>query len=195
VHALVFHTPYAVATTLLTGSFSWADLAAPLLDDDARWALAGRVKLEHDEAMTRESLRCEVPFGEAIRQAGPRATEWLAEVGGDWLVDLVGTPAPPSATFDGVAKATPARVVLTLADGSVHVAERSIPVGATGDPSRDDHAALVRDKWLSVGGDEKAADVALSLRTASPSDVRLMLAGLGDSAGPAATPEETVRYP
>ena len=107
-------------------------------------------------------LQTRVPFGEAVRQAGPRATPWLSEVGGDWLVDLVGTPAPPSPTFDGVAKATPARVVLTLADGSVHVAERSTPVGATGDPSRDDHASLVRDKWLSVGGEEKVADLALS---------------------------------
>ncbi len=175
VHALVFHTPYAVATTLLTGRFSPADLAPPLLDDGARWALAARVRIEHDEAMTRESLRCEVPFGEAVRQAGPRAAAWLSEVGGDWLVDLVGTPPPPSPTFDGVAKRTPARVVLTLTDGSVHTAERSIPVGATGDPSREDHAALMRDKWRSVGGDQKVADLALSLRTASSSDVRLML--------------------
>jgi 2-methylcitrate dehydratase PrpD len=175
VHALVFHTPYAVATTLLTGAFTPADLAPPLLDDGARWDLAARVRIEHDEAMTRESLLCEVPFGEAVRQAGPRAATWLSEVGGDWLVDLVGTPPPPSPTFDGVAKRTPARVVLTLTDGSVHAAERSIPVGATGDPSRDDHGALVREKWLSVGGDQKVADVALSLRTASSSDVRLML--------------------
>jgi hypothetical protein len=57
----------------------------------------------------------------------------------------------------------------------VHVAERSTPVGATGDPSRDDHASLVRRKWSSVGGEEKVAELALSLRTASASDVRLML--------------------
>ena len=39
------------------------------VDDDRRWSLAARVRVEHDDAMTRASLRCAVPFGEALRAA------------------------------------------------------------------------------------------------------------------------------
>jgi 2-methylcitrate dehydratase PrpD len=175
VSALVFCTPYAVATTLLTGELSAADFAEPALGDDARWRLAERVRLEHDEAMTRESLRCEVPFGEALRQAGPWGAAWLEEVGTRWLVDLVGDPEPVSESFETARKVTPARVTVRLRGGAEHSAVQSIPVGAIGPETRADHPALVRAKYLSTGGTEKAADLAAALTEASAGDVRLLL--------------------
>ena len=175
VSALVFCTPYAVATTLLNGDLVGNDFAAPAVVDHRRWDLAARVRLEHDEDMTRESLLCEVPFGEALRQAGPRAVAWLEEVGTKWLVDLVGQPPPVSETFETACKATPARVTVRLRDGSEHSAELAIPVGAIGPDTRAGHAALVRTKYLSTGGGEKVADLAAGLREASDADVRLLL--------------------
>ncbi len=175
ISALVFCLPYAVATTLLTGDLTGADFAAPATTDRRRWALAERVRLEHDDAMTRESLLSEAPFGEALRQAGPRAAAWLAEVGTQWLVDLVGDPGPPARSFETATKATPARVELRLANGRVHTRELAIPVGAVGPDLRSHHASLVREKFLGTGGDTAVADIAASLSTARARDVREML--------------------
>jgi 2-methylcitrate dehydratase PrpD len=175
VSALVFCTPYAVATALLTGNLTAADFALPAVADPARWQLAARVRLEHDSAMTRESLLSAAPFGEALRQAGPRAAKWLEEVGGDWLVELVGTPAEPAPTFETATKATPARVEVRLANGDVHGRELSIPRGAIGPELRAGHAALVREKYLATGGPVDVADIASELADASARDVRTML--------------------
>ena len=38
--------------------------------------LADLVRVEHDEAMTRQSLAGEIPFGEALRHAGAGAKVW-----------------------------------------------------------------------------------------------------------------------
>ncbi len=175
VSALVFHTPYAVATTLLHGDLTGADFAEPALAESDRWRLAELVRLEHDEEMTRESLLCEVPFGEALRQAGPRAAVWLEEVGTEWLVDLVGEPPPVSATFEEVRKATPAQVTVRLRDGSEHTELQTVPVGAIGPETRADHAALVRSKYLGTGGTEKVADLVAGLRHATAAEVGLLL--------------------
>lgn len=176
VSALVFCTPYAVATTLLTGDLVAADFAAPAVEDENRWHLAARTRLEHDAAMTRASLLSEAPFGEALRLAGPRAAKWLEEVGSQWLVELVGELPPPSESFETATKATPARVELRMADGTTHAREIAIPVGAIGPETRADHARLVRAKFLSVGGSGHVADIASALPTATAGDVREMLA-------------------
>ena len=175
VSALVFCTPYAVATALLTGDLVGSDFASPATADADRWQLAAKVRLEHDPAMTRESLLSAAPFGEALRQAGPRAAKWLAEIGTQWLVDLVGEPGPPSASFEQATKATPARVEVRLADGRRGSRELSIPVGAVGPDTRARHRDLVRAKFRAVGGPDEVADIALGLRTATASDVRHML--------------------
>lgn len=80
-----------------------------------------------------------------------------------------------SATFESARKATPARVTVRLRGGAEHSVERAVPVGAVGSESRARHAELVRAKYLSTGGTEKVADLAAGLRSASASDVRLML--------------------
>jgi 2-methylcitrate dehydratase PrpD len=175
VSALVFCTPYAVATALLTGDLTAADFAMPAVGDGDRWRLAAKVRLEHDSAMTRESLLSEAPFGEALRQAGPRAAKWLEEVGTQWLVNLVGTLPPPSATFEAATKATPARVAVRLTNGDVHCRELSIPRGAAGPQLRAEHQTLMRAKYLDTGGPERVADIAAALPDATAHDVREML--------------------
>jgi 2-methylcitrate dehydratase PrpD len=189
VSALVFCAPYAVATALLNGDLTGADFAAPAVGEDRRWQLAAKVRMEHDEEMTRRSLLGEVPFGEALRQAGPRAAAWLEEVGTQWLVDLVGEIPPVSATFENARKVTPARVTVRLRGGAELTAEQVVPVGAIGPRTRADHASLVREKYLGTGGSARVADLAAGLRTASPAEVRLMLEeALGGASGPPDTP-------
>lgn len=175
VSALIFCTPYAVATTLLTGDLVGADFAAPAVAEEDRWRLAAKTRLEHDGGMTRESLISEAPFGEALRQAGPRAAKWLEEVGTQWLVELVGELPPPCESIETATRATSARVEVRLTNGEVHTRELTIPVGAIGPDARASHAELVRAKFLGVGGPDDVADIAATLPTATPKDVRAML--------------------
>jgi 2-methylcitrate dehydratase PrpD len=175
VSALVFCTAYAVATALLTGDLTGADFALPAAADRPRWRLADKVRLEHDAGMTRQSLLGEAPFGEALRQAGPRAAKWLEEVGTRWLVDLAGELSAPSESFETATKAMPARVEVRLRTGETRAAERSIPVGAIGPDTRAHHHDLVRAKFLAVGGPQETADIAARLPAASAAEVREML--------------------
>jgi 2-methylcitrate dehydratase PrpD len=175
VSALVFSTPYAVATALLTGGLTGADFARPATADQQRWRLADKILMEHDEGMTRQSLLSEAPFGEALRQAGPRAAKWLEEVGTRWLVDLAGELSAPAESFETATKAMPARVEVRLRTGQTHSAERSIPVGAIGPDTRARHHDMVRAKFLAVGGPEETADIAADLPAASAAQVRQML--------------------
>ena len=93
-----------------------------------------------------------MPFGEALRHAGPRATDWLDEMGGQWLVDLVGEIPPPSETFETASKVTPARVIVQLRDGREFRRELDIPVGAVGSPTRDTIANWSKtSSWLPAG--------------------------------------------
>ena len=175
VSALVFSARYAVASTLLTGGLTGADFARPATADEQRWRLAAKIRLEHDAGMTRQSVLSEAPFGEALRQAGPRAAKWLEEVGTHWLVDLVGELPAPNESFEDATKAMPARVEVRLRTGETRSAERSIPVGAIGPDTRARHRDIVRAKFLAVGGPEEAADIAADLPAASAAQVREML--------------------
>jgi 2-methylcitrate dehydratase PrpD len=159
--ALVLDTSYPVATALLTGAFTVRDFAEPAVSDPKRWALARRVRLVHDPAMTRQLFDSVAPFGEAVRMAGPRAAVWIREFGGDDLVALVGGPdglAGAATDFRVATKATPARVTVRLADGDSHVRELTIPVGAAGPDLRAGHRELVREKFLELGGPADVAD-------------------------------------
>jgi 2-methylcitrate dehydratase PrpD len=168
ISALVVSTPYTVATTLLTGGLTPADFAPPRLADPQRWALAERIRVEHDAEMTRDSFRCEVPFGEALRLAGPRAVAWefgaagqdLAALG---LTDLLGPPEPPSESFADARKVTGARVTVRLRDGRTATRRRDIPLGAAGPHTRAHHAELVRAKFLGTGGPAWVADAVAEL--------------------------------
>ncbi|WP_078992499.1 MmgE/PrpD family protein [Streptomyces sp. MMG1121] len=170
--ALVLDVPYPVATTLLTGSFGVDDFSSPHVDDPDRWALARRIRLEHDTEMTRELFLSDAPFGEAVREAGQLAVPWLRGFGGDELVDLVGTLSADGRDFSRSTKATGARVTVRLTDGRTVCRTRLIPLGAAGPETRAGHADLVREKFLSVGGAQEVADTVDRLHRMRPRAVR-----------------------
>lgn len=182
VSALVFSLRYTVATALLTGRLGTDDFTEKGLADEERWSLAERIGIRLDREMTRELFHCEVPFGEALRQAGERGTEWLRQFGagwegdGSWLVDLVGELPPPSEDFSDARKVTGARLRIVMKDGRTLTRELHVPVGAVG---TEDHAAvpgLVHDKWLATGGSETFAKGVDRLEDASAAETARLLA-------------------
>ena len=186
---LVLSIPYPVATALLTGGLKIADFAAPAARDARRWALAGKVRVEHDPDLTRACYTGTAPVGAALRRAGPRAVTWLRSYGrrgtgsdGQWFADLIGELGPPETSFVDASKTTGARVVVRLADGRSFERARDIPVGAVGPDTRAHHPDLVRRKFCATGGSEAVADGVLALEHASAVEVtRLVEAALEPS--------------
>ncbi|MFB7501955.1 MmgE/PrpD family protein [Streptomyces broussonetiae] len=175
--ALVLHAPYTVATALLTGHLTVADLTPPRRDEPERWKVAARVRLVHDPAMTRALFNAEAPFGQAVRQAGPAAEPWLASFGGDELVRLAGEAGrlAHQEDFARAAKLTGARVRVRLADGRTGSRERMIPLAAAGPHTRRHHAELVRRKFTDLGGCGDVARAAGNLDRMSARDLRSWL--------------------
>ncbi|MFF2026298.1 MmgE/PrpD family protein [Streptomyces sp. NPDC058171] len=172
--ALVLHTPYTVATALLTGGLTVADLTAPDRDEESRWRTVRRVRLVHDPVMTRALLASEAPFGEAIRRAGPDAAPWLEAFGGPELAAMAATARPDQAPtdFTGARKATGARVIVRLADGRTASRERLVPHGAAGPHTRLHHARLMRRKFTDLGGPDHVARAVGEVREMSPAALR-----------------------
>jgi len=157
--ALQFSVPYPVAVTLLTGAFTPADLASPRLDDPVVWDLAKRVRVEHDPDLTRHAVLATAPLGEALRQAGPRASAWLARLGGeDDAAALLGAAGRPRATFEHATKEIGAILEVRLTDGRTLRRSIATPIGASGPSTRRDHPTLARGKFLGTGGSRKVAD-------------------------------------
>jgi 2-methylcitrate dehydratase PrpD len=179
--ALPLSVPYTVATTLLRGDLTVADFAPPATDDPARWDLARRVTLVEDDEMSRALLASEAPFGEAQRQAGDRAKDWVRGFGGDGAVELLGSLGPPRRDFLTATKHTGARVTVRLRDGRTLVRQQDIPIGAAGPRTRAAHRTIVRGKYLSVGGLPEIADGCLRMRGASAEQLAALLsAALAD---------------
>ncbi len=158
--ALQFSVPYPVAVALLTGAFTPADLAPPRLDDHVVWELAGRVRLEHDPELTRRAVLATAPLGEALRQAGPRASAWLARLSGE--VDaavLLEVAGPAGASFETASKEIGAALEVRLVGGRTLGRRVATPRGASGPSTRRDHPALARAKFLATGGSGAVADV------------------------------------
>lgn len=181
VAALNFSVGYSIATALLTGGLTHHDFAAPMLDDPRRWALVERVRVEHDEDLTRRSLLATAPLGEALRLAGrDRARRWLIAHGGQEAGPMADDLGPPVADFRGAEKAIGARVEVRLRDGTTLVETVDIPVGAVGDAGRRDHPALTREKFLACGGSPAVADDIAHLEDLSADQVSgLLTAALG----------------
>ena len=181
VAALNFSVGYSVAVPLLTGSLTHHDFHSPLLDDAERWQLAAKVRVEHDEAITRRSLLATAPLGEALRQAGPqRAAAWLVSQGGDLAASLVAELTPPAASFEHAEKAIGSRVEVHLVDGRVIEETCDIPIGAAGSATRRDHPRLMTEKFLACGGSQAVADSLGELHElAAPEVARVLAAALG----------------
>ena len=182
VSALQYAAPYSVASALLTGNLAPADFAPPAVDDPRRWALAAKVRIEHDMALTARAAFGATPIGEALRLAGDRAVGWLERPG---LRDpslglrdasrLLSALGPPSETFEHAEKTVGARMVIRLGDGREFVHESIIPTGCAGDDTRARHPELLRQKFLSTGGSEDVADAVADLEHAPPAEVAGLL--------------------
>lgn len=181
ISSLLLATPYAVATTVLTGDLTVADFAEPAVREPARWALADTVELVHDQDMTRALFGSVAPFGEAVRSAGRRAVEWLAGFGGPELVSLAGVDetvsgdAISATSFADATKKTPAKVTIELADGRSFSRRRDIPIGGAGPDTRAHHTDLMRAKFVANGGPTEVADAFATLETCSADELSRLL--------------------
>lgn len=177
VSALNFSVPYNVATALLIGGLTPADFDAAAVRNPARWELAAKVRTELDLELTRRAVLSTAPLGEALRQAGPRVADWLARMGGQEAARLVEEAGDPVAHFEDAEKAMGARVELRLADGRALTVSRAVPVGAAGPETRQRHADLMREKFLSAGGSKEAADELAHLEAVPADRLNELLAG------------------
>lgn len=181
VAALNFSVGYSIATALLTGGLTHHDFATPLLDDPCRWSLVERIRVEHDEGLTRRSLLATAPLGEALRLAGrDRARAWLIAHGGQDAGSIADELGPPAPDFRGAEKAIGARVDVRLRDGRTLVEAVDIPRGAVSDAGRAAHPELTQEKFLACGGSGDVADDIAHLEDLSVDQVAdLLAAALG----------------
>ena len=183
VSALQYAVPYSVASALLTGNLTPADFMPSAVGQPGRWALAAKVRLEHDPGLTARAAFGTTPIGEALRLAGERAVVWLeqpgfrdATLGLRDASRLLSALGPPSETFERADKTVGARVVVRLRDGRELVHESITPAGCAGDDTRARHPELVRRKFLSTGGSTEVADAVAELEQASAAEMGDLLA-------------------
>jgi 2-methylcitrate dehydratase PrpD len=150
-----------VATALLTGGVTTADLAEPATADPVRWALAAKVRLEYDPELSRGLLSATAPLGEALRQAEERAEEWFRDFSGGRTAPGVFPKGAPSPTFEHATKAIGSRVDVTLGTGRTLRAQRAHAFGSAGAETRRNHRRIALDKLAATGA---PADAVESLR-------------------------------
>jgi hypothetical protein len=167
VSALTFSAGYGIATLLLTGAHGTDQLVPEAVRDPDRWAVADRVRVEHDPGLTARMLGATVPLGEALRQAGKRALGVPAIgafPGAEAILDSLGGPEE---TFETSTMAIGARITLRLRDGRELVQEVISATGMAGPDLVDRHWALVSAKFSGTDGspDTLAALRAVDSRT------------------------------
>lgn len=160
VAALTFSAGYPIATILLTGSLTTADLAGEGLADPVRWALADKVEVRHDKDLTRRMVTATVPLGEALRQAGPSRAMQVPAIAafGAEADELLAALGPPSESFVDATMGIGARVEVVLRDGSRLVEELGQATGMAGPSTRDGHRALAAAKFTASGGPADVLD-------------------------------------
>lgn len=156
--ALNLSVAYNVATALITGSVAPTDLAEPATADPARWALAAKIHLEYDAELSRNVLLATAPLGEALRQAGDRATRWLADFAGGHAVKGPPPDDVPSTTFEDASKAVGARIQITMRDGRRLMSARTRAAGSAGPATRRTHREIARRKLITTGISAALAD-------------------------------------
>lgn len=170
--ALQFSLAYNVATALITGALTPSDLESPAICDPLRWELAAKVRVELDLDLTYKALLATAPIGEALRQAGSRANDWINKIaagigGGDSPSELKDrlsdTTLQPSKTFETATKEIGAEVVLKFSSGKVLTSRCETPKGAIGPETRKTHLEMARSKFFSVGGSAAVADLIQNL--------------------------------
>jgi 2-methylcitrate dehydratase PrpD len=175
---LNFSVGYNVATALLTGSLTPADLSPARVSDPRRWALAAKVRVEERPDLTARAISATAPIGEALREGGRQTAQWARAVAGKRapeLVRLIDGLGPSAASFEESEKAIGARVVVRFVDGTEAEAARSAAIGAAGPDTRARHFELMRDKFLASGGAEEVADAVAHMEDLDPGAVRRLL--------------------
>ncbi|MET9900713.1 MmgE/PrpD family protein [Streptomyces sp. NPDC006446] len=156
--ALNLSVAYNVATALLTGAVTTADLAEPATADPVRWALAAKVRLEYDPELSRGLLSATAPLGEALRQAEERAEEWFTAFSGGRTAPGIFPKGRPSSTFEDATKAIGSRVEVTLRSGRRLRAERTHALGSAGAETRRNHRRIALDKLAATGAPTDAME-------------------------------------
>ncbi|MGB2938759.1 MAG: MmgE/PrpD family protein [Candidatus Dormiibacterota bacterium] len=160
--ALGFSLGYNIAAALAGGGLTVDDLSPPALDDAGRWALAGRVSVNHDEDLTVKALAATAPVGAALGWAGERAREWLRSRGGSpGLTDRVLAASATTALdtdFTHPAKRIGARLRVRMRDGSVLEVGREAASGCCQEPVAE-RLALAERKYDENAADDAAEEV------------------------------------
>ncbi|MGW4059315.1 MmgE/PrpD family protein [Amycolatopsis sp. NPDC004747] len=152
--AATLSVAYGVATLLLRGTFGPEDLTPAALADERRWALAAKVRVEHDWSISVRMAQATSPLGEALRQAGDRALKLpeLVAWAGDDAAEVLASLGAPQETFEEATMAIGAQLDVELAGGTTVTEECAAPIGSAGAGTRRDHPAIVRRKFLATGG-------------------------------------------
>jgi 2-methylcitrate dehydratase PrpD len=172
---LGFSVAYNVATALLTGALSPRDLSASSIAEARRWALAAKVRVREEPALTRKAIRATTPIGEALREGGPRTAEWIRSVGGVDMTHFLDTLGDPLESFEEAEKAIGARVVVRFLDGGEAQASRTRAVGAAGPETRVHHFDLMREKFRACGGTAEVIDAVAHMEDLDPAAVAELL--------------------
>jgi len=145
--ALNLSAGYNVATALLTGGLTVADLAPPGLAEEGRWQLAERVRLYADEELSRRGVMSTAPVGETLRHAGRRALEWETELPGIPMEALLEELGPPAASFENATKMLGCRMTVRMRDGREETCELLVSVlllcGPAADLAEDERRGIV----------------------------------------------------
>jgi len=167
--ALNFSTGYSVATALAYGTLSPVDFLPEQIDDPVRWILAGKVQLILDLDLTEKSLLATAPLGEALREGGTSAAEWLTSKGGEIGSKLAAKLERPSSDFTRATKSIGARLEVELDDGTLLEKSCEAAKGSVGTNSPAQQWALMVEKFLITGGHEDTTRAIENLEYLSPS--------------------------
>ncbi|GAB2819368.1 MmgE/PrpD family protein [Streptomyces daliensis] len=173
--ALNMSLAYNVATALLTGAVTVEDLSGEAVHEPRRWRLARRVRLHHDEDLSRAAMLSTAPVGEALRQAGERARAWDPRLADAPVKRLLKDAGAPARTFEHASKNIGCRITVHLDDGRELTAERRNGLGAVGSSSWLRHRELVRRKLLRTGATEAGADALGHLEELSANELACVL--------------------
>lgn len=171
-----FSLGYNVATALGTGDLIPADLTEAALAGPERRALAAKVRVVHEVELTERALRGTAPLGEALRQAGPRARDWVVARGGAALAAGLDGLGAPARSFEDATKQLGARVTVRLRDGREASATRVAARGSLGRGAEAGHRVVARERFLATGGAAQVIEALTRLRHLDAPQVAELLA-------------------
>ena len=210
VSTLSFSTPYNVAWAIIDRDLRPEHLTRPRIADERAWALAAKVRLHHDEALTIEALTSDAPMGAALKVAGrgavryvakmiprggPRAAARTAASGARIAKAVLDAAKGGMPDLSQARKAVGARVEIRTTDGRRFSDEVHIAVGAAGSGDWKASRALMRDKFCACAarnvGDAKAraaADAIDEIERLDADELWTMIEANLSPAGARATP-------